>query len=840
MSSHAQIGCGARPAVPRNRLGVATLVTFLAPFALIAAALFAAPAAQAAPAHYEGVSASGDVAVFSTTDKLVPGDTDIKSDVYVRELDESLGYVTRQVSLGATGGNDSYAAQFQAIDPAGDKVFFSTEERLTAADKDSAEDVYVRDLTTNKTTLVTAGDPSCAGSGCGNGKFDASAVSGGGEHSGVGSSGVVDEGNRVFFVSEEKLSAQDEDAGADIYVRDLEKGTTTLVSVAAPSCSGCGKGTEPVVFWGASTDGAKAIFTTAESLVGADSDEESDLYERNLETGETKLVSMPGEGVEPCPAASCEVSNSAISANGTHVFFETRERIVVGDSDKAQDVYDWSAGNATRVSTGLGGGNGESPADNALFEGSSVDGATVFFATGEQLSSADEDGVQDVYARSGGETELVSEGDSSCAVSECGNGTLPASLKWVSEDGEFAVVSTAEQLTAEDKDAAADVYERQLPGGPTTLLSVGDANCAAVDPECGSGPHNASFAGASADGSHLFFVTDEALAPPAEGEPSGPGDRDERTDAYDRSGDTTTWVSAGQLVGAGPFSGNGPFDTQLQGVSSDGSRAFMTTSERLTGEDDDLKEEDVYERSPSGTLLVSRGNDHTLEEVLAPPAPILEGTLPESPAASTEPKVYGFEEVEEIEGASIKLYTTVDCSGEPVATGSAEELEEGIAVTVAPGSTTSFHATAEAEGFISSCSAAVVYKQQSPAPPPEEESGGGGGGGGGQAPLPAAAPPRPSGGLLSLHTTPKTRITFGPAFKTRQRRPVFRFVDSTGQAGTSFVCKVDKSGWKRCSSPIKLKKQKRGKHLFEVRGVNAVGVWEERPIKRAFKLVRGR
>jgi len=160
MPAHAPAERGRRRAVPRSRCGGAVL-------AGLAALALAAPAARAADAHYEGISADGKVAVFSTTDKLVPGDTDIQPDVYVRELDETLGYVTRQVSLGTSGGNDSYAAQFQAIDPAGDRVFFSTKERLTAADTDNAEDVYVRDLVTNQTTLVSAGDPSCAGSGCG-------------------------------------------------------------------------------------------------------------------------------------------------------------------------------------------------------------------------------------------------------------------------------------------------------------------------------------------------------------------------------------------------------------------------------------------------------------------------------------------------------------------------------------------------------------------------------------------------------------------------------------------------------------------------------------------------
>ncbi len=798
----------------------------LAALAFVALAL-AAPVALATDARYEGVSADGGVAVFSTTDKLVSGDTDTQRDVYMRKYEEGVGnYVTREVSLGPTGGNDAYPAQFLAINPAGDRVFFSTRERLTAADKDNATDIYVRDLGLNTTTLVTAGSASCAALGCGNGDVDAGAVDG----------GAVDGGSKVFFISSEKLAAQDGDESPDVYVRDLEAGTTTLVSAGGSPCSGsCGSGAKAAFFQGASADGSKAIFTTAESLVSADTDSEADLYERNLTSGETKLVSTPGTGPEACPAGhNCEPSNSGISADGSHVFFETNERIAAGDNDDSQDVYDWSGGTASLVSTGPAGGNGTA---NALFEGSSADGSKVFFASGEQLVAADTDAVQDVYVRyDGSSTELVSEGDPSCSGSNCGNGSSPAALQWVSADGAAAVISTAEPLTAEDGDAKADVYSRALPGGPTSLVSRPGPTC--TDPGCGDGNYNASFAGASADGSHIFFVTAEALAPPASGDSTGPGDRDEQTDAYERSGGLTSLVSTGQLTGSGPYSGNGPFDAQLQGASDDGAVTFLVSEEQLTAEDSDVAK-DVYMHGGGGTLLVSRSNDPTLEAELAPPGPVLQSTDPESPAAATSIRVLG---TEPVEGATIKLYSSANCTGEPVATGTAVQLEEpGIQVTVARESTTVFHAIAEAEGFISPCSGEVRYRQE------DEESfegggggggEGGGGGGGGPAPAPRTTSAPQLGPLVPIpHEVPRTRITFGPAFKTRIRRPVFRFTDATGQEDTKFICKLDHKAWRSCSSPLRLRKVGRGKHVFRVKGVNAVGVWEAKPTKRRFKRV---
>jgi hypothetical protein len=783
--------------------------------AALSAAAVAVPAAHAADASYEGISASGEVAVFSTADSLVAGDTDFQRDVYVRAAEEGFGYVTREVSLGPTGGNDAYPAQFLSIDAAGEEVFFATEERLTSNDTDSAEDIYLRDLIDNETILVSAGGVSCLASGCGNANVDASATPG----------GFVDEGRRAFFVSSERLAAQDSDSSTDLYLRDLEAQTTTLVSVAGSPCSGsCGGGANSVFFQGAADDGSTAIFTTAEPLVSVDGDNLADLYVRDLGSGETELASAPGAGPEACPAGhNCEPANSGISADGSHVFFETIERIAGADDDESGDVYDWSGGAAILASVGPAGGDG---ADNALYAGSSADGGEAFFATEEQLVGADTDDAQDIYVRRGGSTtELVSAGDPSCAASSCGNGSGVALLQWISADGSFAVLSTAEPLTAADGDAKADVYSRQLPGGPTALVSLPGPTC--TDPECGDGNHNAAFAGASAAGSHLFFVTEEALAPPAAGDPSSPGDRDAQTDVYQRSGGTTTLVSAGQLNGSGPYSGNGAFDAQPKGFSIAGDRAFIATKEQLTGEDSDAAD-DVYMRADGGTLLVSRGNDAALEEALAPPGPVLLGTDPKSPGAATTVRVVGSEPVE----ASIKLYASSDCSGEPVATGDGATLEDpGIAVTVGAGTTTTFRAVAEAGGFVSPCSGEVTYTQKTTAPP--------GGGSGGTQPQKPSAPAALEAEIDTVvkQLAPQSRITFGPAFKTRASRPVFRFTDATGQVGTRFICKLDRRRWQPCSSPTKLRRLDRGRHVFRVKGVNAEGVWEANSTKRAFKLV---
>ena len=207
-------------------------------------------------------------------------------------------------------------------------------------------------------------------------------------------------------------------------------------------------------------------------------------------------------------------------------------------------------------------------------------------------------------------------------------------------------------------------------------------------------------------------------------------------------------------------------------------------------------------------------------------------------------------------GSAIKIYPTADCSGAPAGTGSAAALTVGgIKVVVTAGSTTTFHATAtNSSGDTSGCStSSITYTQVSTPPPPPSEGGQDGSGsdpgsGGGSNPAPTSG----SGtGSTSANTSskeairignfvyvaPLTRITFGPASKTRSRRPVFRFIDATEQPNTSFFCRIDRKAWKSCSSPYRLTRLTLGKHVFAVKGRSFAGQPEQAPVSRRFKVV---
>jgi hypothetical protein len=765
--------------------------------------MVAAPSAGAASVSYKGSSADGKVVFFETEEPMVPGDTDNRRDVYERYFDSEPGiesYVTREVSLGPAGGNDAYNATFEKTSKTGTVVFFTTAESLVEADTDHSIDVYMRDLATKgTTTLVSTGETACAPA-CGNGPIDAGFAAANGD------------GSRVFFVSEERLTAADTDNSADIYVRDLASETTSLVSAGSASCApACGNGSFPdVALRGISADGSHAYFTTAEQLAGADTDAAVDIYSRNLTNETTTLVSQGGEGCAPaCGNGGAVPVFQGSSENGSRVFFSTDESLVGADGDTATDVYarDLPVGPTILIS------GGSSPILTASFAAASANGAHVFFTTAEALVPADDDNANDIYEWTGGTRSLVTSAE--CA-SECG-----ATFDAASADSETVIFSTSEQLSGEDTDSSVDIYAQEVGGGEPALVS-GGTGCA-----CGNGAPDARFDRASADTARVVFTSSEVLS--AE-------DNDSEDDIYARDvpGEETTLVTTSPSY-CPLIKGN--CGATFVDASSEGNRVFFTTVERFTLEDGD-NEVDVYERflgaSPSEyvTRLVSTGNDPNLE--LGPAMPLLQSTNPASPGASTTPKILGEAEA----GSTIKVYTSSNCSGEPVAHGTAEQLvSPGIGVTVEAGETARFWATAEAEGFVSLCSSPISYTQESS---PSGGGGGGGGGGfeggsGGAAGGPKKDNPPPP--KLLTYVTPHTRITFAPGSKTRNRNPTFRFTDATGQPGTKFRCKVDRHPWKHCSSPLRLKRLNRGRHLLEIKAVNAVGTPEPQPVKRRFKLV---
>ena len=437
--------------------------------------------------QFRGASADGSRVFFQSNEQLVAADTDTRMDVY-----ERAGGVTTLLTTGPTGGNGNFSAAFNAASADGSRVFFRTQEGLVAADTDNAHDIYERAGGT--TTLVSTGPAGGNGS---------AAIFG----------AISPDGTAVLFDTYDQLVAGDTDTSRDVYRR--AGGTTTLVSVGGPDGD--------ATYAGASSDLTRVFFESDFSFAASDFDTTQDVYERSGAT--TTHVSIGPAGGNGNDDFDYHAYFEGTSADGSKVWLHTDETLVASDTDTANDVYERAGASIGVVSTGPAGGNAES---GAFFDGASADGTRVFFDTQEPMTATDTDSSYDIYERAGGATTLVSTGP------DGGNGAFFAAFQDATPDGAKVFFHTSESLVASDTDGAQDVYQRA--GGTTTLISTG--------PLAANEPVPSNYKGSSTDGTRVFFDTVENLVAHATGT---------YPDIYEREGDVTTFVSTGPVGGNGDF-----------------------------------------------------------------------------------------------------------------------------------------------------------------------------------------------------------------------------------------------------------------------------------------------
>jgi hypothetical protein len=320
-------------------------------------------------------------------------------------------------------------------------------------------------------------------------------------------------------------------------------------------------GARDFTFRDASSDGSRVVFTTPSGSG------HEDLYV-------TTSVPCPHSDWVTTIAYNVDFRAVRFSSDGDQVFLVSAFPLTSNDKDTAQDVYDWEV---VLVSAGQINGNGPF---NAFFRGASADGKRVFFETKEALVPNDSDSMRDVYERR--IAQLRS--DDVTAPVTTSNGAFDARFRGMSSDGTKVFFETSEPLAGVgDTDASLDVFVRS--GQTTKRVSVGQIN--------GNGAFDSSFAGASTNGSVVFFLTSERLAP---------GDTDSSQDIYER----LSPLSGGQtrLMSGGEINGNGPLAAVFRGT--DGLRVFFHTTEQLVADDTD-NQQDVYSSDGTNTIRVSAG-----------------------------------------------------------------------------------------------------------------------------------------------------------------------------------------------------------------------------------------
>lgn len=251
--------------------------------------------------RYVLFASSADNLVLNSSANPMPATMPPVMNIFLRDrVNQTTTLVS--VSLGGTGtGNgDSVPA---GISTNGQFVLFeSAANNLIAGDTNGANKIFVRDLMANVTTLVSI------------------STNGGAANGTSRSSVMTPDGRYVAFVSAaSNLTPGATNGIPNVFVRDLQAGTTTLASPGAMPFSSASSSELPLI----TPDGRYvAFYSTATNLVAGVTNS-GEIYVRDLTQGTTTWASTNSHSILQSLGTNCAFScNQAISDNGQLITYE--------------------------------------------------------------------------------------------------------------------------------------------------------------------------------------------------------------------------------------------------------------------------------------------------------------------------------------------------------------------------------------------------------------------------------------------------------------------------------------------------------------------------------------
>ncbi|WP_412749834.1 TolB family protein [Krasilnikovia sp. M28-CT-15] len=317
------------------------------------------------------ISADGRYVAFSSwATGLVPGDTNERGDIFVR--DRRAGTTVR-VSLTATGGQAANASDNPAISADGRYIAFSSNaENLVAGDDNGEVDVFVHDRRRHLTQRVSVSSTGTAPAGASTYPV------------------ISANGRYVAFMSQAPNVVADGSTAGGVFLRDLRRSTTVRVSRTDAGAPVTDAGPPAM-----SGDGRYVTFSSfTDDVAPGDHNGLQDVVVRDLRTSRTKLISVSSAGVQGDEPSA----GAAISPDGRYVtFLSWATNLVPGDRNGYGDIFlhDRRTGTTERVSVLTSGAEANSASDGATV---SAGGRTVAMTSyASNLAPGDTDHAADVF-----------------------------------------------------------------------------------------------------------------------------------------------------------------------------------------------------------------------------------------------------------------------------------------------------------------------------------------------------------------------------------------------------------------------------------------------------------
>jgi len=330
------------------------------------------------------VSGDGRFVVFeSSATNVVPGDTNVRNDIFVRDR---LSGETTRVSVAADGTQSDNHSIGPAVSADGRFVAFASDASNLVPEPASGRQVYVKDLVTGaveRVSVSSGGDPAV-------GFTTPPAISG--------------DGNVVTFAAgATNLVPGDTNGQLDVFSHDRATGVTERVSVDSAGGEGDGPSFIPDI----NGDGRFVTYASeASNLVAADTNGVRDVFVHDRATGVTERVSVDSAGAEANGQSigpgirGGSAFGSSITADGRLVAFDSiATNLVPGDTNTCQPffpnpgqcpdvfVHDRLTGATVRMSVDSTGGQADGASTDPDI---SADGSTTaFFSAATNLVAGD-------------------------------------------------------------------------------------------------------------------------------------------------------------------------------------------------------------------------------------------------------------------------------------------------------------------------------------------------------------------------------------------------------------------------------------------------------------------